>query len=328
MQPSYEKNIVTRLKGVTSLETVAQVNEWRLGDAVVVHDASTRNDNADFRILGGFFGLWHEPERGSWSGIHIIPWLGDGTIFLVHVKSPLFYYVRGAPIVHASLFKGQTRPEALAHGTPLNPGLLAMAPLDSPEVESAFMNGKALVPAEPGAQSLVEWPWRLADPTSSRRRMHDGVGASWVREAVPEQDSASNTANDAPEVAGAKPTWEESEAGVLGILTNGVRVVRARRPGLSCDEICGKLSEQMGPSKCVAKDLPSVNRCYWLEKGFACKACRDSEGPDQPAFIGLDAHRLKMPGICLRNTNPSYFQCAGKWDHAWRVCPCEVSGKS
>jgi GNT-I family len=59
---------------------------------VFVHATAAR-DNSDFRNIGGFFGLWHEPLRGSREGVRALRWGKEGTGVLVVVNAA--GYARG-----------------------------------------------------------------------------------------------------------------------------------------------------------------------------------------------------------------------------------------
>ena len=47
-------------------------------------------------------------------------------------------------------------------------------------------------------------------------------------------------------------------------------------------------------------------------------------GGDQPAMIAGSAPADKQPGACLVNSDARLFDCAGKWEFAHRLCPCEA----
>ena len=108
------------------------------------------------------------------------------------------------------------------------------------------------------------------------------------------------------------------------MLPEGAVVVAAPRAGLDCAEVCAAHtgSGAATPLVCDAALLPVVNDCATLRTHFRCDRCHDSMGGDQPAYVAASAPVDKEPGACLVNTDASLFSCAGKWQHAQRLCPC------
>jgi len=79
--------------------------------------------------------------------------------------------------------------------------------------------------------------------------------------------------------------------------------------GESCTQVCAR----MGAGQCIVSALASINSCSALRAAFACRDCRTSEGPDQPA--------VEEGGMCLVNHGMG-FTCEGAHPSTRRLCAC------
>ena len=78
---------------------------------------------------------------------------------------------------------------------------------------------------------------------------------------------------------------------------------------------------------CEEKDLScdedlmqSLNDCTQMQSFFECDSCQPSQGPDQPAYVHMNAPSAALPGKCLLNTGVS--TCAASHPHTIRLCAC------
>ena len=115
----------------------------------------------------------------------------------------------------------------------------------------------------------------------------------------------------------------------IGLLPEGVVLVPAASPGLSCTAVCAgheaegsSGSGSGGGFSCSATLLPIINTCESLRGHFRCSFCQDSVGGDQPAYVSITAPQDKLPGACLVNKDASLFGCEDSWQYTHRLCPC------
>lgn len=89
VQPGFEQDVRGLLKDATAISKLSELME--LVDATklkgkqapavarVRYTGTGMADNADFRkVLNGFFDVWHEPQRGSRDGMHVLRLRGKG----------------------------------------------------------------------------------------------------------------------------------------------------------------------------------------------------------------------------------------------------------
>eukprot|EP00823_Brevimastigomonas_motovehiculus_P001508 TRINITY_DN12047_c0_g1_i1.p1 TRINITY_DN12047_c0_g1~~TRINITY_DN12047_c0_g1_i1.p1 ORF type:complete len:497 (+),score=65.63 TRINITY_DN12047_c0_g1_i1:15-1505(+) len=88
--------------------------------------------------------------------------------------------------------------------------------------------------------------------------------------------------------------------------------------GVSCTQACA------GQSMLCHEDyLQKINDCDHLSQFFPCEAgCDHSQGVDQPAYVDISAAKGYRPGLCLVNSEPSYFDCDGSHEFTRRLCAC------
>ena len=66
--------------------------------------------------------------------------------------------------------------------------------------------------------------------------------------------------------------------------------------------------------------MQSLNDCTQMQSFFECDSCQHSQGPDQPAYVHMNAPSAAQPGKCLLNTGVS--TCAASHPHTIRLCAC------
>ena len=106
----------------------------------------------------------------------------------------------------------------------------------------------------------------------------------------------------------ARPVGETSITTVVG------------RLGVSCTTACQR---QRPGSRCDINGLKLLNACDALKqhRGSGCpRGCDVSVGPDQPAYVSVDAPAASMPGSCLVNSGA--LSCDGKHELTRRLCAC------
>jgi glycosyltransferase involved in cell wall biosynthesis len=339
LNPHWETHFKVMLSSAAVLNSVQEVLAHKQGVGLLVHASREFMDNHDFRMIAPLFGIWHEPERGSRAGVHVIPWRESSTILLVHQTSPLLREAmegkRAPPVIPAGAFEGAIRPgdvsppEGSLGGVsapwvedqlPTDPGadcgkrpLRVVSPLDDEPTTRDFAAGSIdLVPVtgEPNSKGALSasLPWIV--PRSAPRRA--GV---YEYRPVGSQGPAAGTVQSpkAGRLALAHPELQAE-------LPEHIVAVAASSPGRNCDQVC---SEEGKGRRCHAQALVSVNSCKWLSAFFGCSSsCVDSMGGDQPAFVDSQAPGDKHPGRCLLNTDPSLFSCSGRWQFSHRLCTC------
>eukprot|EP01035_Chromulina_nebulosa_P024619 gene24619-32062_t len=85
------------------------------------------------------------------------------------------------------------------------------------------------------------------------------------------------------------------------------------------DESCNTVCEEKGLS-CDEDLLQTLSDCQQLRSYFDCDSCLHSQGPDQPAYVDMQAPSASLPGKCLMNTGAS--TCAASHPHTIRLCAC------
>lgn len=80
-----------------------------------------------------------------------------------------------------------------------------------------------------------------------------------------------------------------------------------------------KVCEEKGLS-CDEDLLQTLSDCQQLRSFFDCDSCLHSQGPDQPAYVDMQAPSASLPGKCLMNTGAS--TCAASHTHTIRLCAC------
>ncbi|KAA8494693.1 hypothetical protein FVE85_2934 [Porphyridium purpureum] len=92
--------------------------------------------------------------------------------------------------------------------------------------------------------------------------------------------------------------------------------------GESCDSACARNN-----ATCLADAFKVVNECPRIKTVFPCTVCevaaKGSAGPDMPCFVSPSAPIGHPRGYCMATPNVAVSDCAGRYPHTSRVCPCE-----
>jgi len=361
LNPGWGKALARTVAAATVLRSVDQISAFREGDGLVVHASSPAGDNHDFRQLAPYFGIWHEPVRAGWEGVHILRWRGTATLYLVHRDSKVLAQARGGqqvPAVRPSDFTGRERPAdvgppdgALGARTAAwrgggggeDPGVEAakgghiakgrgaskrplrvVSPLEDDEVANGLAVGTVdLVPVfgEEGSRGVVSRMLPWIEGGEAPRRARAGAYSAG------RQTRTAAAKSTLVATAGAGPAPAMPAGAPATELPEGVVVVAASAAGRDCSQVCKR---EGGGRRCAGSLLPLISTCEWLTPFFGCSGptgsrgskCEQSMGSDQPALVVAAAPADKLPGSCLLNTDQSLFDCSGKWEFAKRLCPC------
>jgi len=98
----------------------------------------------------------------------------------------------------------------------------------------------------------------------------------------------------------------------------GISIVKASRNNENCDDACASEGK-----KCVQKAFEVINRCDVLQSHFPCDPCKESTGPEQPAFVIPSAGASFHPKACLFSKDPHLIRCEASHDATQRLCPCK-----
>ena len=353
--PLWTQSVAKAIAGATILKSVDEVTAFDSGAGLVLHSSTPAGDNADFRAISPFFGIWHEPERGAWEGLHIINWRSRSTVYLLHTSSPLVQYLGSqkqllsSAVIPAQQFAARQRP------ADVGPQAASLRARTAAWLGGGGGGGVGSISGDSDSQQSDSEPRPLrivspleddaiADGLAAGRvtlipvigqRNQDGAAASllpWVQSA-PAPPTAPPGAYSALSVtrgqeglgvsttagAGVAPAMPNSAP--VSSLPSGVVVVASEAAGLSCDEVCRTTGNGR---TCAAEMLAFINTCDWMSSYFQCRksSCTDSIGPDQPGFVDPAAPPAKLPGSCLLNSSPDEFSCSGKWEFTRRLCPC------
>lgn len=105
------------------------------------------------------------------------------------------------------------------------------------------------------------------------------------------------------------------------ILASRIVAVGAEQ-GESCDAACARKS-----ASCLADAFKIVNECPRIKSVFPCTVCevaaKGSAGPDMPCYVSPLAPLGHPRGFCMSSPNVAVSECAGKYPHTSRICPCE-----
>eukprot|EP00754_Rhynchopus_humris_P007702 Rhum_TRINITY_DN13536_c0_g2::Rhum_TRINITY_DN13536_c0_g2_i1::g.61126::m.61126/K00726/MGAT1; alpha-1,3-mannosyl-glycoprotein beta-1,2-N-acetylglucosaminyltransferase len=96
---------------------------------------------------------------------------------------------------------------------------------------------------------------------------------------------------------------------------SSLRVEAAKRPDMSCIEVCATLH---GGYRCDEGQFHYANSCKALKKHFPCKSCAVNQGGDIPNYVSEPSD--KNHGVCL--TQKAAPTCAGRHRNTQRLCPC------
>ena len=312
---NYEARILQVLEAPATrhLSSVAELVALNKGEAVLWYSAPAEIDHASMRPLANFLGIWHEAARGSRIGVHELWWLGSAKLWLINAftgyetSSPAIITgaaetapqwildLKPATItpIDAKAFANNPHPILLRHhhlfGAKFDSPLAHMSGGDDRN-GSPDLGSKTAVAAAPRPIAIVP-----------RKRVRGFMSMLRLPNVEPPslQDIAAHSARLS--------------------LGKYARAMKSNISGLSCDEVCA--TEDRLCSLTLYRALfRHLNSCDALKEVFPCLGCVDSAGPDQPAFIALDAPQDKLPGMCL--INGGEFSCKGKWIHAQRLCPC------
>lgn len=87
--------------------------------------------------------------------------------------------------------------------------------------------------------------------------------------------------------------------------------------GQNCDQVCGALGKRCDPTQ-----FTLINSCRAMKEKFPCKACSNSFGEEQPAYVADSAPRDFLPGHCLISTLPERATCSASHRATLRLCGC------
>lgn len=176
MQPRYGERMREALGRAQLLTSPVAAANLEAGEGLLVHGASPAGDNADFRRIAPFFGIWHEPERAAEDRLHVVRWRGGSTLYLVHRDSAWLRGVRSVQrgeVVPSGMFQNTQRPADVD----APPSLHVVSPLEDEAKAKEFTAGKPLIRLMPcdacsWAQEghLVDLPWLRAAPESAAGR--------------------------------------------------------------------------------------------------------------------------------------------------------------
>lgn len=307
LNPGWEQHLREQIASATLMRGVDDVSALRQGTALVVHASSPAGDNAEFRMIAPYFGIWHEPERASHAGVHILRWRGESTVLLVHRSSELL--VEGArtdklqlTVIPAREFGGRQRPDdvgrgaaayqALAgaweggggglgpEGTPeqeaaaarLEPRpLRVVSPLEDEDVAMGLATGSVdLIPVigEPRVRGVVARLLPWIEPRS--RPPHAPLGAYTPigqGRGGEEIGSGSLAGGEVTKTPGAGAAPAMPKTAPVSQLPEGAVVVAALERNRDCDAVC---ADEGNGRRCVSSLLPLINSCEWLAPFFGC----------------------------------------------------------
>ncbi len=298
------------------LSSVAELVALNQGEAVLWYSAPAELDHASMRPLAKFLGIWHEAARGSRVGVHELWWQGSSKLWLINDFTGYETSSSAAVITGAA----ETAPQWIRDLKPTS-----ITPIDA----KAFTHDPH--PILPRHHSL--FGAKFDSPLAHMSGGDDRNGS-------PDLDSKAVAATRAtatlPRLIDGKrergfmsllrlpsvepPSLQDITARSAQLsLGKYARAMKSNVSGLSCDEVCAT-EDRLCSLPLYRALFRYLNSCDALKEVFPCVGCVDSAGPDQPAFISLDAPEDKLPGMCL--INGGEFSCKGKWEHAQRLCPC------
>jgi hypothetical protein len=320
---SYERRLLQLLtdKETIHLKTVKDILSFTEGIGVVWYSCPPNEENHNkMRAVAGFFGIWHEGGRGSRDGIHEIWWLGSAKLLLINAYqgAPPGFLIPGStmssslsramPVGHIPLewdmFISINRPQLPRH-TELF-GAITSSPL-------SHLDGGDDANGQP-------------DTNSGSNGSKDASVVVYVHDAEDQVDEHEHSKfmgdlslKTSSRLAGQQEINRGGDRGEskVGALPANVRIVAGTKSGLSCTEVC---QDYHSSSFCINTFLRVINDCSSLKANFPCKACGDSIGMDQPAYVSdIDDSES---GMCLVNGDAKLFSCDGSHKKTRRLCAC------
>lgn len=324
---SYERRLLSLLsdKDTVHLKTVSEISSFSEGIGVVWYSCPPNEENHNkMRSVAGFFGVWHEGGRGSRDGVHELWWLGSAKLILINAFP-------GMP--PGMLIPGSTMSSSLSRAMPAghNPlewdAFIAVNRPQLPRHKDLFgaITSSPLSHLDGGDDANGQ-------PDNDVGANAGGKGSSVVvyihdaEDEEKEEHEHSKFMGDLSlktnsRLAGlVKDDTTKSIAGgesKVGALPANVKIIASKKSGLSCTDVC----EDFNPSSfCISTFLRVINDCSSLKSNFPCKACGDSIGADQPAYVYSPGD--PESGMCLVNGDAKLFSCEGSHAKTQRLCAC------
>lgn len=330
---NYERRLLSLLtdKETVHLKSVTEISSFSEGIGVVWYSCPPNEENHNkMRAVAGFFGVWHEGGRGSRDGVHELWWLGSAKLILINAFPGLppgmlipgstmpSSLARAMPVGHVPLewdaFIAVNRPQLPKHKDLF--GAITSSPLShldggddangQPDTDASGNTGK-------GASVIVY----VHDAEDEEGEGHEhskfmGDLSLKTNSRLAGLAKDDNT-NDGRKGFGGGKNGESK----VGALPANVKIIPSKKSGLSCTNVC----EDYNPSSfCISTFLRVINDCSSLKANFPCKACGDSIGSDQPAYVFSPGD--PDSGMCLVNGDAKLFSCEGSHAKTQRLCAC------